>query len=149
MTGIAVFGGILILVLAAMAGLAFLVLKLARMMGGMFRSASGWEALARQYPGPEEAPAEIRTGAIKVGSVYFRYGPRFGPMPEGLYLVYKSVYSYPPLVIPWSAFHNPKKTLLFWRSARSYEIGHPVVTTLTLWEEAWRGINNDLPLPNA
>ncbi|HOT97088.1 MAG TPA: hypothetical protein PLG50_05445 [bacterium] len=149
MAGIAVFGGITLLILASMAGLAFLVIKLARMMGGMFRTASGWEALANQYPGTEEAPVETRTGAVKVGSVYLRYGSRFGSTPEGLYLVYKSVYSYPPLLIPWHALHNPKKTLLFWRSARSYDIGNPAVTTLTLWEEAWRGLKSDLPAPSA
>ena len=145
MKGIALFGGIALLVLAAMAGLVFLVIILARMMGGIFRRASGWEVLARQFPGPEQAPAETRTGAVKVGSVYLRYGPRFAPTPQGLYLVYKSVYSYPSLLIPWNALYNPKKTLLFWRAARSYEIGSPAVTTLTLWEEVWKGLKPDLP----
>ncbi len=145
MTGLVLFGGVTLFVLVAMAGMAFLVVMLTRMMGGIFRRTSGWETLAKQYPGLDEAPAETRTGAVRIGSVYFRYGPRFGPTPEGLYLVYKSIYSYPPLLIPWSALHNPQKKLLFWRTACSYEIGSPAVTTLTLWEENWRWMKPHLP----
>ncbi|HNW60859.1 MAG TPA: hypothetical protein PKI62_14360 [bacterium] len=142
---ILMFGGIVLLILGAMAGLALLVIKLAKMMGGMFRSASGWEALAKKYPGPEEAPAATRTGALKVGSVYFRYGPRFCPTPGGLYLVYKSVYSYPPLLIPWSDFLNPRRTMLFWRAARCMEIGTPAITTLTFTEDIVRWMAPYLP----
>jgi len=138
-------GLILLLVLVSMAGLTALTIFLARKMGGLFRRTSGWDALAKTYPGPLQTPADTRTGAIKIGNVYFRYGPRFCSTADGFFMVYKSVYSYPPLLIPWQAFKSQKKTLLFWRSACCLAIGNPVITTLTVWENIFNGMKPFLP----
>jgi hypothetical protein len=131
---IGMFGGIVVLVLVSMLGLAALIIGASRLMGGWFRGISGWDALAKAFPGPAEIPDGTRTGPVRIGNVYFRYGPRFCPTPQGFYMVYKSVYSYPPLLIPWSEFRDQKHALLFWRSARRMDIGSPVITSLTLLE---------------
>ena len=127
-------GGIVLLVLVSMAGLAALTIVLTRLMGSWFRGLSGWNALATKFPGPAEMPDHTRTGAIKIGRVYFRYGPRFCPTPQGFYLTYKSVYRYPPLLIPWQEFSPGQNTLLFWRSAKRFDIASPRITDLTIWQ---------------
>jgi hypothetical protein len=142
---IGIFGGVVCLVLVSMLGLATLTIVLARLGGGWFRGTSGWDALAKQFPGPAEEPGGTRTGPVKIGSVFFRFGPRFCPTPQGLFMVYKSVYSYPPLLIPWSAFKNQKHTIFFWQPARRMEIGSPVITSLTFMENNYHWMEPYLP----
>lgn len=132
------FIGILVLVIVSMLGLAAIAITMARMMGKWFGRLSGWNALAQRFPGAADMPEGAVTGPVKIGSVYFRYGPRFCPTPHGFYMVYKSVYSYPPLLIPWDQFKTQKRAILFWRSARCMDIGSPVITTLTILEDTYK-----------
>ncbi|OPZ73140.1 MAG: hypothetical protein BWY83_00258 [bacterium ADurb.Bin478] len=134
----ALAGPILALVLAALLLLAALTLWVVRWMGKKFRAMSGWDNLAQAFPGPVETPAGTRSGPVKVGAVYFRYGARFCPTDQGFFLVFHSVYHYPPLLIPWQALQNPRPAILFWRSARCLEVGNPTITTLTVLEDTWR-----------
>jgi hypothetical protein len=130
--------GILVLVLVSILALVAFILAMVRLMGKWFGRLSGWNALAQRFPGPAAMPDGTKTGAVKVGSVFFRYGPRFCPTPQGFYMVYKSVYSYPPLLIPWDQFKNQKRAILFWRSARCLDIGNPAITTLTILEDTYK-----------
>ncbi len=132
------FVGILVLVIVSMLGLAAFAITMARMMGKWFGRLSGWSDLAKRFPGAADTPDGTVTGAVKIGSVFFRFGPRFSPTPQGFYMVYKSVYSYPPLLIPWDQFKNQKRAILFWRSARCMDIGSPVITTLTILEDTYK-----------
>jgi hypothetical protein len=141
------FIGILTLVLLSMLGLATFIIAMVRLMGKWFGRLSRWNALAQRFPGPAAMPDGTKTGAVKMGNVYFRYGPRFCPTPHGFYMVHKSVYSYPPLLLPWDQFKNQKRTILFWRSARCMEICNPVITTLTLGEDSFKWIEPYLSKP--
>jgi hypothetical protein len=53
------FGGIFCAVPVIMAVMMALILLLVRGIGGFFRSVSGWDELARRFPGPTLPPTHI------------------------------------------------------------------------------------------
>lgn len=135
-----IFGGITCIVGVSFIALAALTVGAAMLMGGWFGKMSGWQELAKVYPGPAVPPPEVRSGSIRMGNVYYRFGTRIAPTPHGLYMVFNSVYRYPPLLIPWSELSDPHSTILFWFPAVRMNVGRPTITTLVLQEKHYKWI---------
>jgi hypothetical protein len=128
---IALFGGIICIVGVSFLALAALTVVLVMSMGGWFGQLSGWHLLAKTYPGPAAPPPQVRSTSIQMGNVYYRFGARIAPTPQGLYLGFNSVYRYPPLLIPWAELKNSRSTLLFWFPAVKMDVGSPALTGVT------------------
>jgi hypothetical protein len=125
-------GGAICLTGVSFIALAALTIGLAKSMGGWFGKLSGWQLLAKTYPGSTNPPAMVRSSSIQMGNVYYRFGVRLAPTPQGLYLGFNSVYRNPPLLIPWAVLKNPRSTLLFWLPAVHLDVGNPLLTGMTL-----------------
>ncbi len=135
---ILMFSGLFCAVPVVIAGMAALIFVLVRGMGGIFRSVSGWDELARRFPGPPLPPSQIQSTSIRLGNVFYRYGARLGITSEGLYLAFTSVYKNPPVFIPWHEFNNPQPSILYWQPAQRLDIGFPMIWQLTVKETQYQ-----------
>jgi hypothetical protein len=130
------FVAIPIFVLLAGLALAALVFGSVHLMQGAFGRMSGLYALAERYPALGQPPAHVLARQwLKVGPVRYRAVADVGIGPEGLYLWVRPVLiRYPPALIPWSEFHRPQRTLLYWQRAVQWTIGDPPLTTIVVWQ---------------
>jgi hypothetical protein len=138
MEWVAMFGGLSCGVVVIMGVMAALILALVLGMGGLFRNVSGWDELSRRFPGPSVPPVFLQSGSIRLGNVFYRYGTRFGPMQEGLYLAFKGAYRNPPVLIPWHELRNPQASILYWQPAWRLDVGQPLITRLTVKEAQYQ-----------
>jgi hypothetical protein len=125
------------IMIGVMAGMIFMLVK---GMGGAFRSISGWEELARRFPGPNIPPANIQNTSVRLGNVFYRSGAQLGFMPGGLYMAFKGAYQNPPVLIPWHEMKNPQTSILYWQPARRVDIGFPIMMQLTVKETQFQFI---------
>ncbi len=128
------FGGIFCGVPIIMGGMALLILLLVKGMGGAFRKVSGWDELFLRFPGPAFPPANIQSGSIRLGNVFYRFGTRLGITPDGLYMAFQGAYQNPPVLIPWREIKNPRTSILYLQPARCVDIGSPPLMQLTVKE---------------
>jgi hypothetical protein len=143
------FGSISCGVIILMGVMGVLIFLLVRWMGALFGTASGWDELARRFPGPVNPPASLQKGGfIRLGNVFYRFGIQTAVLPEGLYLVFKGAYSYPPILLPWSEMKNPQSSLLYWQPARRLDIGQPLIVKMTVMEPLYQAMKPYLEAVN-
>jgi hypothetical protein len=128
------FVGIACGVPVIMAVMGLLTWLLVTWMGGLFRSSSGWDELARRFPGAAAAPQPLQKTSIRLGNVFYRFGTGLAVTPGGLYLVFNGAYRYPALLIPWREIKNPQQAILYWQPAWRVDLGDPLITQLTVKE---------------
>lgn len=121
-----------------MGGMAVFIFLLVKGMGGAFRRISGWDELARLFPGPAVPPANVQSGSIRLGNVFYRFGARLGVMPDGLYMAFQGAYKNPPVLIPWREMKNPRSAILYLQPARRVDIGFPMFMHLTVKEPMYQ-----------
>ncbi len=118
--------------------MAWMILMLVKGMGGIFRSVSGWDELARRFPGPTIPPLAIQNGSIRLGNVFYRFGTQLGVTSDGLYMAFKGAYNNPPVLIPWHEMNNPQPSILYLQPARRVDIGLPMMMQLTVKEPLYQ-----------
>jgi|WetSurMetagenome_2_1015567.scaffolds.fasta_scaffold116418_2 hypothetical protein len=128
------FAGLFCMVPILMGVMAVIIFILVQGMGGLFRNISGWDELARRFPGPSIPPANIQSTSIRLGNVFYRSGAQLGFMPGGLYMAFKGAFHNPPVLIPWHEMKNPQSSILYWQPARRVDIGFPMMMQLTVKE---------------
>jgi hypothetical protein len=125
-----------IVVLGSLLLLLILVLAATALMWQLFARGSGWSALAERYPAATALAAPVIAGqTLQVGLVRYRRCVTVGIHQEGLYLAAQPglplLPRNPPLLIPWSEFHHPQETRLYWRRAEQLVVGDPRVASIT------------------
>jgi hypothetical protein len=92
---------------------------------------SGWQRLALAYA-TDQAPrggTAFSWQSGYVGVVRYRNCLNVRVAPEGLFLstVWLFRLGHKPLLIPWSAIHNPEPRQIFWFHFTRFQIGEPCI----------------------
>jgi hypothetical protein len=135
-----VFLGILALVLLAGVVLAGLAFGFSYLLYRLFGRTCGLDRLAELYPATGPPEGELHTKQrVAVGAVYYRNSADICICSEGLYLwVRPFLGSYRPVMVPWSEFREPRRTILRLQQAVRLTVGDPKVTTLVFTQRLYQ-----------
>jgi hypothetical protein len=133
-------GALAIFVLSALiVGLVFLVVFIARQLGG---TVGGWRRLVEVYAtaNPPTAPIAARE-TVQVGATVYKRCASLSVADEGLYIrIWRKT-----ALIPWSEFRSIGQTQLYWQTMPKLTIGDPPVATLTVPVAVFQQMQPRLP----
>jgi hypothetical protein len=111
-------------------------------MLGLF---SGWRRLALSYAA-DQAPRGTAFGwqSGYVGFVRYRNCLNIRVAPEGLFLstVWLFRLGHKPLLIPWSAIHDPQQKQVFWFDFTRFQIGEPCIAHVQIPTKVFQAQRN-------
>ena len=121
-------------------GLVFLVLFLARQLGGTM---GGWRRLAEVYGGDETPTGQTAMRqTIRVGAVTYKRCVTLGVADEGLYVaIWRKT-----ALIPWTEFKAVGQATLFWQKVPMLTVGDPPVATMTVPVAVFQVMRGRLPV---
>jgi hypothetical protein len=95
----------------------------------------GWNRLAKRYPSSETPTGKKWTGVQgQVGLVSYKAALECTANEEGMFLQPAFVlrFAHPLLFIPWTEFHEVKRTSILWMHVVRSDIGSPRIARVRL-----------------
>ena len=109
----------------------------------------GWHTLSKTFRNNKPPTRKcVQNESMRVGLISYSHTMIFCLSTEGLSMSVMILFrvAHPPLLIPWSEFHNPRPSKVLWKKMVTVDVGSPTIRTLMLPEKAYYNKYNGFSL---